>query len=180
MLHKNRRFSISDKRQTIAELCEALANQTWCCCAGFLAEGLLILNDAFSEDGAQEFAIFRCACTLAELEAAPRVLEQIESLTCSWMKPPQIYAALMLLAEKDIPTEGSIAYLLLCGSGLIAEEKPTEPSSVVVATSVATLEKSLAWGDGFSDGPQPRWKPMVLGCFTIKTHPSSETCRLCA
>jgi hypothetical protein len=52
-----------------------LIHHSWCLCTGFrvIVDGveILALNDAFSEDGAQEFAILRNG-------------EQAESLTISW------------------------------------------------------------------------------------------------
>lgn len=172
MMHAGRRFSISDRRQTIAEVAEELCNTTWCCCNGFLVEGLLLLNDATCEDGAQEFAVFKCEYTLAQLEEEPRELGQIESLTCSWMKPPKLYATLMRLAGKEIPSDGSMEYAALKGSGLVPLPAPAPTSGVIVADSVASLTEAL------SDGKRP--PPKVFAMHKIKTHKRDEYCGLCA
>lgn len=59
-----------------------LSVRTWCCCAGFTWETLTLLNDAFSEDGAQEYGVIRNG-------------RQIDSVTCSWMKPAELRAYLI-------------------------------------------------------------------------------------
>ena len=60
-------------------------------CQGFRHRGYLLLNDATSEDGAQEFAAYK------ELQGG-EVL-QIESLTISWMDRDQIDRSIQELAE---------------------------------------------------------------------------------
>jgi len=78
MMNKNRRWRITDVA-TLEELAEKLIHHSWCLCTGFRVivgglggrDELLALNDAFSEDGAQEFAILRNGV-------------QVESLTASW------------------------------------------------------------------------------------------------
>lgn len=55
-------------------LIHKLLNYTWCGCQGFrLPSGWVLLNDATSPDGAQEYAVLD-----------PRG-NQVESLTVSWM-----------------------------------------------------------------------------------------------
>ena len=71
MLHQNRMFGVIAV-QSVGELVENLTEHTWTLCTGFSLEGLLFLNDSFSEDGAQEYAVVRDG-------------RQIESLTVSWM-----------------------------------------------------------------------------------------------
>lgn len=75
MIHKNRRWKITDVA-TLEELSKKLICHSWCLCTGFRVivgarTELLVLNDSFSEDGAQEFAILRDGV-------------QVESLTVSW------------------------------------------------------------------------------------------------
>jgi hypothetical protein len=161
MMNKNRRFSIAD-RYSLTELAEKLTTMSWCLCNGFLAEGLLLLNDAFSEDGAQEFAVFRCPFSLAELEAEPRTLDQLESLTCSWMTEDRLRALLYALAGKpdEQPTQESEDFAT------------SEGGAVVIACSVGKLTEALH--DGVPQAPQ------VLATHPIKTHPRRESCHHCA
>jgi hypothetical protein len=75
MMHKLRHWTVTDVAAP-EELAEKLTQHTWCCCSGFRWNGFLFLNDATSENGAQEYGVFR----------ADDVTRQIESWTCSWMK----------------------------------------------------------------------------------------------
>ncbi len=154
MIHKTRRYSIAAVA-TLEELAEKLAEYSWTLCTGFLSEGLLVVNDAFSPDGAQEFAVFRCPFSLEELraESTPE-LDQIESLTCSWMKPAEIAENLAALAGKAP-----------------APELPRGP--VVVATTLAHLAEAL------SDEEHPPRRPKPFARHKIKTH-GREYCQLCA
>lgn len=52
----------------------------WTLCTGFELGGYLYLNDAFSEDGAQEYAVVK-----RPSEADP-VFRQVESITFSWCR----------------------------------------------------------------------------------------------
>ncbi len=74
MVHAHRRFSVADVASP-EELAHKLTHMTWCGCNGFRLCGpsgdLLFLNDAFSENGAQEYAVARGG-------------RQIESITFSW------------------------------------------------------------------------------------------------
>src|SRR6266446_7026540 len=54
------------------ELTEKLTQHTWTLCACFEYQKLLLANDSFSEDGAQEYAVYHEG-------------REIESLTVSWM-----------------------------------------------------------------------------------------------
>jgi len=73
MLHKNRCWRIAEVA-TLKDLAEKLTQYTWTTCTGFRHEHLLFLNDAFSENGAQEYGVVDV-----------RTGHQIESLTASWM-----------------------------------------------------------------------------------------------
>jgi hypothetical protein len=70
MLHPQRGFSVTPCA-TAEALAERLTQHAWTLCTGFEHAGLLFLNDAFSEDGAQEYAIVKAG-------------RQIESITFSW------------------------------------------------------------------------------------------------
>lgn len=75
MMNDHRAFRVVDV-DTARELAENLSTpgRTWCLCAAFRYKGLLFLNDAFSEDGAQEYAVVRESDN-----------QQIESITFSWI-----------------------------------------------------------------------------------------------
>lgn len=83
MIHDKRKYKIIEiEDDGVGALADKLANYSWCLCTGFRWKSLLILNDAFSEDGAQEYAVIRGT-------------EQIDSLTISWMTAERIAAALI-------------------------------------------------------------------------------------
>ena len=78
MLHANRRFGVITV-QSVGELVENLTEHTWTLCTGFSLGEFLFLNDSFSEDGAQEYAMVRDG-------------RQIESLTFSWMSRAEAWS----------------------------------------------------------------------------------------
>lgn len=74
VMHRSRRWGVT--RRTTEELAELLSSSTWCLCTGIETDGGSIwLNDATSEDGAQEYAVLRL------LDGKWR---QVESITVSW------------------------------------------------------------------------------------------------
>ncbi len=74
MFHSQRRWCVAPV-ENAEVLAEKLTEQTWTLCTAFSLQGYLFLNDATSEDGAQEYAVLKVA------EAAHI---QIESITFSW------------------------------------------------------------------------------------------------
>jgi len=72
VIHSRRVYQVSTFASIEAMVAELTRVSTWTLCSAFEAEGLTLFNDAFSENGAQEYAVFRGD-------------EQIESLTVSWM-----------------------------------------------------------------------------------------------
>jgi len=70
MIHYQRNYKVK-KYLTADDLAEALTEYSWTVSSGFEYEGLLFFNDAFGEDGAQEYAVYRDG-------------KQIESITFSW------------------------------------------------------------------------------------------------
>jgi len=71
MMHNNRRFHIKNI-ETAVELAEQLTGAyAWTLCTGFELHGLLFLNDSFTEDSLQEYAVIRAG-------------RQVESVTFSW------------------------------------------------------------------------------------------------
>ena len=71
MIHDKRVFRVT-RIDDADELAAALTERSTTLCTAFAHADLLFANDAFSEDGAQEFAVIRDG-------------RQIESLTASWM-----------------------------------------------------------------------------------------------
>jgi hypothetical protein len=73
MVHNKRTFNIT-KIFEITDLAYKLTNITWTLCTGFEFQGYLFLNDSFSENGAQEYAVIKISEMI-----------QVESYTFSWM-----------------------------------------------------------------------------------------------
>ncbi len=82
MMHTRRVFDVANVADA-AELAAKLVAHSWCLCVGFRHAGHLLLNDAFSEDGAAEFVVIR------ESDGAV-----VESLTVGWMDAESIESAL--------------------------------------------------------------------------------------
>lgn len=87
MIHDTRRFVITDV-ETIAALAELLTEHTWTRCTGFRLGELLFLNDSFSEDGAQEYAVVRSG-------------RQVESITVSWQSRAEAHNTIESLLSGD-------------------------------------------------------------------------------
>jgi len=89
-MHKQRIFKVSDvfrgESLSPATLARALVQHSWTLCSGFRIGHLLFLNDATSEDGAQEYAVFD-----------ERLGKQVESLTCSWFEEEDLERAIVKL-----------------------------------------------------------------------------------
>ena len=58
MLHTTRRWQVVDVRGADA-LADKLTDFTWTLCTTFRCDRVLFLNDSFSENGAQEYAVVR-------------------------------------------------------------------------------------------------------------------------
>lgn len=87
MFHPFRAFRVTDYTDA-ATLAMALTEYSWTLCTGFRFAGYLLLNDAISEDGAQEFAVVR-----------EDTMEQVESITASWMTTERMLAFLIGLRD---------------------------------------------------------------------------------
>ena len=87
MLHTRRRWCVADY-DNAEEIACGLSGNTQVLCTGIRYRGLLILNDATSEAGGQEYAVIEESTGY-----------QVESLTCSWMKPDKLRAILEAIAE---------------------------------------------------------------------------------
>jgi hypothetical protein len=76
MLHRKRRWSV-DRVASAEELAGRLTGADWCLCTGFELQGYWFLNDAISEDSAQEYAVVK--------QRGPEGKSlQVESITMSW------------------------------------------------------------------------------------------------
>jgi hypothetical protein len=90
MIHYQRKYQVK-KYLTVDDLTEALIERTWTVSSGFELEGLLFFNDAFSEDGAQEYAVYRDG-------------QQIESITFSWCDYDKAKEIILELVEGTLDT----------------------------------------------------------------------------
>ena len=80
------------------ELTEKLTEHTWTLCTCFAYQGLLLANDSFSEDGAQEYAVYKDA-------------RQVESLTVSWMPQERLQQVIEALLRGEYTEYGPVAPL---------------------------------------------------------------------
>lgn len=88
MFHDHRIWTLADI-DSPRELAEKLTQQTFVLCQGFRWNGLLLLNDSLSEDGAQEYGV---------VDADSGI--QLDSLTVSWMTPERFLACLEEVAKR--------------------------------------------------------------------------------
>ena len=89
MIHASRRFHLVEV-DSVGQLVDDFVRCTWTLCTGFSLQGLLFLNDSFSEDGAQEYAVVRDG-------------QQIESITVSWMSRAELHNTIdALLQGSDV------------------------------------------------------------------------------
>jgi hypothetical protein len=87
MLHSHRRFAVTIGA-SLEELTKKLTEHTWPLCTCFAYQRFLLANDSFSEDGAQEYAVYRED-------------RQIASLTVSWMTRVRLQEALEALVRGE-------------------------------------------------------------------------------
>jgi hypothetical protein len=89
MIHHHRKFGVT-VFDSLDELVEQLTDRTWTLCTCLACQGLLLANDSFSEDGAQEYAVYKEG-------------RQIESLTVSWMTRESLQEVLQGLLDGVYP-----------------------------------------------------------------------------
>jgi hypothetical protein len=80
MIHASRRFHLVDVDR-VGQFVDDFKRCTWTLCTGFSLQGLLFLNESFTEDGAQEYAVVREG-------------RQIESITVSWMSRAELHTTI--------------------------------------------------------------------------------------
>lgn len=81
MMHRRRTWCVGPVASA-EELARMLTEITWCLCNGFELDGYWFLNDATSEDGAQEYAVVK-------KEGPNGTPVQVESITMSWCSEAQ-------------------------------------------------------------------------------------------
>jgi hypothetical protein len=95
MVHKNRRFNVKGVG-SVEELADQITRCTWTLCTGFEFKGYLFLNDSFTEDSAQEYAVVWDG-------------RQVESITFGWCTRDQAEKHVHdILAGKIVDT-GAVA-----------------------------------------------------------------------
>ena len=97
MLHHHRRFAVTVV-PSMEELTEKLTQHTWTLCTCFSYQGLLLANDSFTEDSAQEYAVYKEA-------------RQIETLTVSWMTRERLQEVIEALLRGEYTEYGPVAPL---------------------------------------------------------------------
>ena len=89
MIHASRRCHLVEV-DSVGQLVDDFKTCTWTLCTGFSLQGLLFLNNSFSEDGAPEYAVVRDG-------------QQIESLTVAWMSRAELHNTIdALLQGSDV------------------------------------------------------------------------------
>jgi len=89
MIHIKRTYAIGIV-ESIPQLAEKLSNCTWTLCQGFELSEYLFLNDSFSENGAQEYAVIN-----------KESLMQVESITFSWMSGKESEKMILRILGKE-------------------------------------------------------------------------------
>lgn len=95
MLHPMRRFNVVRIR-SVEELAEQVTRYTWTLCTGFELDGYLFLNDSFTEDSAQEYAVVKDG-------------RQVESITFSWCTRYQAEKHVLDILAGKVVDMGSVA-----------------------------------------------------------------------
>ena len=91
MIHRHRRFNVA-KIASAEELVAKISSCTWTLCTGFDLQGYLFLNDSFSEDSAQEYAVIKDS-------------RQVENITFSWCSVEKATQAILdILRGRTIDT----------------------------------------------------------------------------
>ena len=82
-MHRKRRWYVQPA-SSAEDLAEKLTEHSWTLCTGFSLGGYTFLNDATSEDGAQEYAVLK--------RRRRGGFVQVESITFSWCTRGQAFA----------------------------------------------------------------------------------------
>jgi hypothetical protein len=103
MFHKQRVWCVTPV-ESAEVLAEKLTQHSWTLCTGFQLGSYLFLNDATSEDGAQEYAVVKCP------PSDGHEYRQVESLTMSWCTYNEalVYIRRTLAGEFDDASYASV------------------------------------------------------------------------
>lgn len=144
MVHKQRAYQIVDVA-TFRELAQTLRHHTWSGCNGFRKEDWLLLNDSFSPDGAQEYAVLWVGMGPVPAKAGP---------------PPQPVDAAVVVAK-------SVADLVAAlgprtpeiGTATVESGRPLDVLIHSVAVALELYDQS---------GEHSRHTPAELDCVRCK------------
>lgn len=85
MVHKGRTFCIVGKHTPNSFAEEIKSVSTWTLCTGFQVGAYLWVNDSFTEDSAQEYAVIKMEKDERGKDGVGEVIgRQVESVTVSW------------------------------------------------------------------------------------------------
>lgn len=158
MIHKKRVWTLRSCASP-AEVAETIGRcASWCVCSGFRVplEGgraMLVLSDAFSEDGAQEYGVLvldapttsRLDMDLASGWRAVVEAPQVESLTASWMDKDELAESLAALAAgANVPIEPRTGPVVTATSSSGLREALGSVPADVLCMARVTIETSQA------------------------------------
>lgn len=99
MWHKSREWTVREY-ESLEDLTEAITQFDWTLCTGHKVGNLLFLNDAFTEDSVQEYAVFRYQ--------PDGELHEVETFSVSWMTRERFKAAVSRLPQRGAPVQPRI------------------------------------------------------------------------
>lgn len=99
MFHSKRTWGPPRKVDTPEELAELICEHSWTLCTAFEHAGYLYLNDALSEDGAQEYAV---------LKRTAKGFRQVESITFGWCDKGRSFALIGDVSSGKFDAAGSV------------------------------------------------------------------------
>jgi len=137
MMHTNRAWCVA-RVDSAEQLVEKLTQYSWCCCTGFELGNYLWLNDATSEDGAQEYS-----CVRKPTEDDPHY-RQVESITVSWCKPRELIGYIESIhgeAEPPSIDSGPVVVARSNSDVVAALGDQSQPKHIVVKPRIETPEQ---------------------------------------
>ncbi len=95
-MHTKRHWCITPVG-TAKDLAQKITQQSWALCTGFQLQGYLFLNDATSEDAAQEYAAIKVLPKRKYLE--------VKSITFSWCTPKRALKLILQVLAGEFDAE---------------------------------------------------------------------------